>query len=193
MENTMKNLGSGRVQERKLHDFGVYLSLVFSAVMRFIGIVALTIIDVALGGFTLTWLMSQLTPEGFRLAGTAIAWSVSVILFTMVSLAWKWQRSVDQKKDATKTESFASLLLPLFLNALDSIIDATAAIIIFGQGFNLTLAGMSGFNAILDGMPLVGWVVFFILFSISFFGELCRIILEEGQTKNRKSFSDFEQ
>lgn len=192
MENTFSSR-SGKAEERKLHDFGIYLSVVFSAVMRFLGILSLTLIDVALGGFTISWLINQLTPKSFHLVGTIIAWSVSVILFTMVSLAWKWQRSIDRKNNATKMESFISLLLPLSLNALDSVVDATAAIILFGQGFNLTVSGLNGFMSVIDGMPLIGWVMFIVLFSISFFGELCRIILEEGQTKNRRSFSGSEQ
>lgn len=190
MENTISSR-NGKT-EKKLHDFGVYLSVVFSAVMRFSGIMALTVVDVALGGFTLTWLMSQLTPESFRLVGTIVAWAISIILFTMVSLAWKWQRSVDHKKNATKMELFISLLLPLLLNALDSLIDATVAVILFGQGLNLTVAGWSGFLMVVEGMPLIGWVVFAILFLISFFGELCRIILEEGGKKEKVSFSQFE-
>lgn len=167
--------------EKREDRFSIKLSTMLSSIMRFLGIISLTVVDVALGGFTIMWLINQLTPESFHLVGTIIAWAISIILFTMVSLAWKWMRSVNQKSNLTKLEIFASLLLPLLLNALDSIVDATAAIILFGQGFNLTLAGWNGVQIVIDRMPLIGWIMFFVLFSISFFGELCRIILEDGK------------
>jgi len=169
--------------EKKGDEFSIKLSALVSSIMRFLGIISLTVVDVALGGFTLSWLMKILTPESFHLMGTIVAWGISVILFTLVSMSWKWQRSIDHKV-ATKPEVFTSFLLPFVLNVLDSLVDATAAIIIFGQGYNLIVPGKAGLLLIVDNLPIIGWICFFIFFFISFFGELCRIALEDGKIYN---------
>jgi len=166
--------------EKREDGFSIKLSTMLSSIMRFLGIISLTVVDVALGGFTLTWLMKTLTPESFHLIGTILAWSISVILFTLVSMSWKWQRVIGHSKPS-KMDVFVSFLLPFVLNVFDSLIDASAALILFGQDDNLMVPGKAGVMLIVENMPAIGWVCFFIFFSISFFGELCRIILEDGK------------
>lgn len=147
---------------RWLQSVGVKLPNTAAHIMKVIGSLIFSAVDMVAGSLALSWMFTQLTPAEFIPTAKVLAWCLSIALFFVV-------RSLVDDKDGNWWQGPS--LFGWVLNVLDSFIDSSVAFILFGQAHFLLEPGFGSFKTAIAMMPFFGWFVWALIFFISLTSE----------------------
>lgn len=145
-----------------METIGIKLPDVTAKTTKVLGSLIFSGVDILSGGLALSWVFSQLTPVEFQGTAKLIAWGLSIALFFVV-------RSLID--DGDQIWWSGKSLFGWGLNLIDSFVDAFTAFILFGLGSFILQPGLAAFVAACKAMPLLGWVIWGMLFVISLSAE----------------------
>jgi|GEM_PF-1777488 hypothetical protein len=155
-----------------LQTVGVLLPDTTSKIAKVIGSLIFSGVDIISGGIALSWMFSQRTPPEFLGMAKLIAWGISIALHFVV-------RSLVDDGDGIWYSGPS--LFGWLLNIADAFVDATTAFILFGLGNFLIEPGLGAFLHATKQMPLIGWFIWGLLFTISLVAEHWREAMKPGQ------------